>query len=152
MTDVRLFHTEDGGDVEYDGDTYVQLVTDSGLETAVYLSLWGGNERDPGTADDDDEPDHPHKYQWWGNHGESGAFRQTSETQNLIRSLPAVSSNLLRIEDAAKRDLQWFLDTKVASTVEVAVSLAGVKRIGIAVRILIENQTFAFVFEEDWGS
>ena len=57
--DVLLTHTDDDGDIE----VLNGLVTMAGgLETAVYLSLFGANEHDPGGLDS--------PQQYWGNWGE----------------------------------------------------------------------------------
>jgi hypothetical protein len=67
-----------------------------GLETSAYLSLFGGNEDDAGLSDK--------TMQWWGNVGAEQAKQYRSETQNLLKSLPLTSSNLLRVEAAAGRE------------------------------------------------
>src|SRR5688572_30669781 len=102
MSDIRLFHDDDGGDIEYVNG---QAVMSDGLETAVYLSLWGGNEQDSGG-------DETERLQWWGNQGELIESRKyRSETQNLLRSIPAIPVNLLRIQDAVEHDLEWMLES-----------------------------------------
>lgn len=153
MTDVRLFHTADGGDIAFSGDDLVavDILLDSGLETAAYLSLLGGNERDPGLVGNID-PEGADRFQWWGNIGEPRDRQQRSETQHLLRSLPATSNNLLRLEDAATRDLQWFVDTDIASLVEVSATLATVNTVVIAVRIVVTNKDFAFAFTARWAA
>lgn len=147
MTEVRLFHTSDGGEVEFadSAATTTDLLLDAGLETAAYLSLFGGNERDPGGKGDSE-------YQWWGNRGEPVERQQRSETQHIVRSLPAISSNLRRVEDAAKRDLQWFLDESIASEVDALASLVGKDKVSLDIRIVISDKEYAFAFKERWGS
>lgn len=138
--DVRLFHTLDDGEIELKNG---QLVMADGLETAAYLSLFGGAERDSGLASDD-------KYEWWGNKGEVDPKRRyRSETQNLLRSLPATSSNLRRVEDAAGRDLDW-LTEEVADSVEVNATIPALNRVQLNVVIVIGGKRIGMVFAEDW--
>jgi phage gp46-like protein len=123
--DVRLFHTADGGDVDIDID---DIATFDSMETAVYLSLFGGNERDSGL-----EGDAP--LQWWGNLGEPERTRQyRSETQHLLRSLVATPANLRRIEDAVERDLAWLLE-KEASRISVLATIPALNTVRITVKI-----------------
>jgi len=125
MTDVLLRQTNDGGDLTLDGGLF--LMSD-GLGTAAYLSLFGGNEQDRGDADSTES--------WWGNVGELDPARQyRSETQYLLRSLPAVPANLLRIEEAASRDLEWMIDSGLAKSITVSVSIPELNRIQVDVVI-----------------
>lgn len=126
MTDVLLRQTPDGGDITIEGGL---LLMSEGLETAAYLSLFGGNEDDPAEAD--------RTLQWWGNLLETEPERaQRSETQYLLRSLPAIPVNLRRIEQAAARDLQWMLDTETAQSVAVEATIPAVNRVSIALVII----------------
>lgn len=138
--DVRLFQTADDGDVAIVNGQFVMA---DGLETAAYLSLWGGNERDSGLPVDD-------KLQFWGNIGELDPKRRyRSETQNLLRSLPATSSNLRRLEDAAGRDLAWFTE-EVADSVEVTATIPVLNRVQLNVVIVIGGKRVGMIFAEDW--
>ena len=153
MTDVRLFHTADGGNIEFAGDDALvgDVKLDTGLETAVYLSWFGGNERDAGIVDDDDDPDHQHRYIWWGNIGEPEERHMVSETQHLLRALPATSNNLLRIEGAMLRDIEWGLDDGTFTDATVTASLIGKDRIRLAALIVVRGEEFAVAFETSWG-
>jgi phage gp46-like protein len=123
MTDVLLFHTIDDGEITA---TNGAIATTDGHETAVYLSLFGGN------FDDDGSRDNP--LQWWGNFGETDPARTyRSETQYLLESTPPTSGNLRRIEAAVKRDLAWlgeYVESVTVSTprlnaVHITVTIAG---------------------------
>lgn len=138
--DVRLFQTNDGGDMSVTGGI---VAMDGGLETAVYLSLFGGNENDSGGDGAVST--------WWGNLSEIDTVRQyRSETQNLLRSIPATSFNLRRIEDAAARDLAWLISEGAASSVSVFASVQGLNTIRITVTIEALGETSEFVFAENW--
>jgi phage gp46-like protein len=132
MTDVLLFQTNDNGEIEIEGG---QVTMTDSLETAVYLSLFGGNIEDDGSQDN--------RRTWWGNLDENEpANEYRSETQYLLGTVPAVSANLKRIEDAATRDLQWL----EAGTLEVSASLTGLNRVKIDVTI----DDTPFSYSEDW--
>lgn len=136
--DVLLYQTVDDGDINVENGL---VEMSGGLQTAAYLSLFGGNE------DDDGLEDNPNT--WWGNTTETESSRKyISETQNLVESLPITSGNLLRVEDAAKRDLQWFLDEGVATSVSVSASILGLNMIKLTIDI--DQESFEFV--ENWRS
>lgn len=126
MTDVLLRQTNDGGDITIQGGL---LLLSDGLETSVYLSLFGGNEDDPADTDRTRE--------WWGNLLEEEAERAyRSETQFLLHSLPAIPANLRRLEQAAARDLKWLGDTGLAQSVTVEATIPAVNRVRLGVEIV----------------
>lgn len=138
--DVKLFQTDNEGEINV-RDGLVQM--GGGLETAAYLSLFGGNEDDDGLAENNKT--------WWGNLDEIDPARQyRSETQNLLRAIPATSGNLRRIEDAAARDLAWFIAERVASSVSVSAGIPGVNRIKLTVDIEADGDESRFEFVENW--
>jgi len=138
--DVNLFQTPDGGDIIVEGGT---VIMGGGLDTAVYLSLFGGNE------DDDGRPDNTAN--WWGNIGEENSSREYhSETQNLLQGLPATTGNLKRLQDAAIRDLAWMLNDKVASYINVVASIPGVNKIKLTIDIQALGLESRFEFVENW--
>ena len=137
MTDVLLRQTNDGGDVTILGGL---LAMSEGLETAAYLSLFGGNEDDPGQADT--------SKQWWGNLLDTEPERAyRSETQALLNGLPAIPVNLLRVEQAAGRDLKWLVDTGNAQSVTATATIptVGKMRLGVVI-ITTDGQRLEFFF------
>lgn len=139
--DVELLHTADGGEITI-ANGIAKLA--DGLETAVYLSLFGGNEGDDGS-------DGARLRQWWGNLSESDpAKRYRSETHGLLHGLPMVPSNLRRIEDAANNDLAWLLDVGLVTSVVVTASIPGVKQLGLLVELASDlgDRKYSFVFEQ----
>jgi phage gp46-like protein len=137
MTDVLLFQTPDGGEVTFENG---QPLMDDGLETAAYLSLFGGNEEDSGG--DEGKP-----VEWWGNKIESDASKKLrSHTQFLLRSIPITSGNIVLIEDAVAQDLAWMVETKLASFVGGTVSIPALNTIRIDVKIVVQDKTYAPVF------
>ena len=138
--DVSLFQTNNDGDIIV-ADGVVEM--SGGLESAAYLSLFGGNEDDDGLSNN--------KFIYWGNIDEldpTGQYR--SETQNLLQGIPATTGNLRRIEDAARRDLQWFLDKKIASVVSVVVTIPELNRVKITIKIEAQGVESSFEFVENW--
>lgn len=140
MTDVLLRLENDGGEIQYVNG---QAVMSDGLETAVTLSLFGGNE-------DDDGSEATKSKQWWGNLSERTESRMyRSETQALLRALPATAANLRRLEDAANRDLAWMLD-EVADALSVQASIPKLNAVTIEVSIEIDGKRFPFTFGKPW--
>lgn len=127
MTDVLLFQTLDDGDIIA---TNGAIATTDGHETAVYLSMFGGNFDDDGSADN--------PLQWWGNYGEdSAAYTYRSETQYLLESLPATTGNMKRLDAAVRRDLAWLGDW--LETVEVSVPRLN----AVLISVTIDGKTLA---------
>ena len=138
--DVLLEQTNDDGDV-----TVVNGVAtmSGGLETAAYLSLFGGNE------DDDGRRGNPAT--WWANLTEIDPSKKyISETQHLLQAIPATSANLRKIEDAAKKDLDWLLVNNIASSVEVFASIPDINKIALSVNINAQGEESEFNFTENW--
>lgn len=126
MTDVLLRQTDNGGDITIQSGL---LLMSDGLETAAYLSMFGGNEDDAGDTDS--------TVQFWGNLLEEEPERAyRSETQFLLQSLPAIPINLLRFEQAALRDLKWMQDTELAQSITVEASIPAANRVLLAVTII----------------
>ena len=138
--DVLLFQTLDDGDIIVEGGI---VEMSGGLETAAYLSMFGGNEDDDGLGNS--------PFTWWGNHDETEpALKYRSETQHLLQAIPAISGNLRRIEDAAGRDLAWLLEKKVASSVIVEASIPRLNTVRIQVTIEANGLESSFEFVENW--
>ena len=127
--DVLLFQTIDNGEIELT-DGVVGMT--SSFRTAVYLSLFGGSD-------------------WWGNVDETTPARQyNATTQTLLEALPPASRNLLRIEEAAKADLAWFISEGAASSVEASASIPAVNQVKLVISIRADGQESDFEFIENW--
>jgi phage gp46-like protein len=134
--DVELFQSNDGGEI-----TIVNGLTtmSDGLATSVYLSLFGGNSDDSGIQGDNAK-------QWWANFSEPDPSRiYRSETQNLLRSMPLIPSNLRRVEDAALRDLDW-MTTELDAGVAASASMPALNTLGLQIAVLIDSRKFDFSF------
>lgn len=140
--DVKLFQTIDDGEIDI---TDGIAAMDSGLATAAYLAMFGGNEEDNGIGDN--------KFQWWGNLDETEPSKKyRSQTQFLLKSIPAISSNLLRIEEAVKSDLDFFIEINASNEVKVEVTIPGLNKVNISGSIIAEGVEESFSFTENWKS
>lgn len=135
--DVSLFQTDDDGDITVEAGI---VAMSGGLETAAYLSLFGGNEDDDGT---DGSP-----HSWWGNIDETQPEREYhSETQHLLQALVASAANLRRIEDAARRDLAGLVSVGAATEFAVVATIPALDRVKITIDG-VGDTTLEFV--ENW--
>ncbi len=140
--DVLLFQTIDDGDMLVENGI-AQM--SGGLETTVYLSMFGGNEDDPGQSDTTET--------WWGNLDEIDPARQyRSATQNLLQALPATARNLRRVEDAAESDLAWMVTEGAASAVKTEATIPALNRVQIDVNIVAIGGEETFTYIENWKS
>lgn len=136
MSDVFLYHTPNGG-----GITLVngQPEMTEGFESAVYLSLFGGNARDSGLESERSK-------QWWGNCSEiDPAKQQRSETQYLLTFLPILPANLKRYEDAALRDVAWITES-AATSVAVSARIPAINTLALQVDITANGITTSIAF------
>jgi phage gp46-like protein len=142
VIDVLMTMTPDGGEVTFRNG---QPAETDGPETAVLLSLFGGNDDDSGS--DGDKPK-----QWWANHEEPDqAKHYRSETQALILGLPAVPANLKRIEDAVGRDLAWMVAGQVATFVGVVCRMPRLNWIDLEIELEANGERFPVKIGMPWG-
>ena len=136
--DVLLFQTVDDGEIAVT-DGIVSMT--NGFETAVYLSLFGGNDDDSGRADDD--------LTWWGNIGARDPDeRMVSQTQNMMRGLPVTSGSLPSIRNAIKNDLSWM--SKYVENMEITLAIPGPKRIDIRIRFDFNGAPVTLNYTQNW--
>lgn len=133
MADVLLFQTPD------DGDITKSVETTNGLETALYVSLFGGNRDDDGSQDSTKS--------WWGNTIADKSEKMVSQTAYLLGTIPATAYGLGRIQEAAQLDLKWVTDTGTAQTVTVTVALVVRSKVHLTVQV----DGVDYKFTEDWG-
>ncbi len=143
--DVLLLSTPDGGDLSI-MDNFI--VGTGGFETAVFLSLAGGDVDDNGTES-------TRKSGWWGNalEPDNPNRRLISRLQNIIRGLPATPNNLNKAIQAAKDDLSWFIEEQIADTIELNGSIPSKNRLELSGKILKDEKLLHEIkFEENWGA
>lgn len=140
MADVLIFQTDDGGEVEIENG---EVTMTDGPESAVYLSLFGGNDDDPGLTGNTEKT-------WWGNLLESDESRRyRSRTQHLLDTLPLTTGNLRRFEDAAKSDLAW-MSTELGAELAVAASIPALNRVSLAISLDIDGRRYEFTIRKTW--
>lgn len=132
VSDILLFQTNDGGDINIENG---RVKTTAGLETAVYLSLFGGNDNDNGIGNN--------LKQWWGNINRPELDRYRSQTQFILKSLPLISGNLARIQDAVNNDLSWLVETKIVLSVSVSLFIEAVNKLRIEIEIEVNSVEFS---------
>lgn len=138
--DIILYQSVDGGEITVTGGI---VEMDGGLQTTVYLALFGGNYGDDGSFDTNKS--------WWANLLDTDtALHYRSETQFLLKSIPSTSNNLRRIEAATLRDTQYLLDLSIASAVESTARIVGVNKISITMNIEADGTSSDFTFTENW--
>ncbi|MDR2097695.1 MAG: hypothetical protein LBP37_04165 [Spirochaetaceae bacterium] len=109
--DLLLMETPDGGEVSIENDLFV---CDRSFDTAVYLSLFGGNKDDTGKVKNNKT--------WWGNTlpGIAENEKLISRFQAIISGLPMTTKNIQEAEGAAALDLKWIMDEGIAEKVTVS--------------------------------
>ena len=132
--DVLLSQTQNDGDIEVING---QVTLCSGLETSVYLSLFGGNE----SGSD-----------WWGNLEETPSYQYVSETQRILKEIPAIPSNLRRVEECAYSDLKYLIDIKAASDVSATASMPDRSTLQLNISIVAEGVANDFEFYMNWSN
>jgi phage gp46-like protein len=114
--DLLLEDSPDFGEIKIvDG----LFVSDKSFNTAVYLSLYGGNVKDSGRV--------RNKETWWGNTLPAIAENEkmVSRFQAIIFGMPMTSKNIPAAEKAAELDLKWIKDEGVADKITATGKAAG---------------------------
>jgi hypothetical protein len=124
MIDALLIQTPDGFNITV-SEGLIEMT--AGIQTAVLLSLVGGNE-------DDARDDSTEHLQYWANFGETVEDRKLrSETLYLLNRLPVTSGNVAALEDAMNRDLAWLLASGIVSDLTTSGRISGPKRVEFTV-------------------
>lgn len=115
MIDVYLYSDTAGLQIEIADSGLVSLTR--GVQSAIVLSLAGGNEEDLNIPATD-------RKQWWGNLTLPEPSRLRGETLAMLRRGPVHSGNLSKLIQAAERDIEWLVaaghlaDAVVAATIQ----------------------------------
>lgn len=132
--DLALYISPDGADLVMDGD----LKLDVGMAEAVYLSLFGGSDGER---------------EWWGNLLAANEDQKlVSRTQNLLRALPATSSNLSLIHDAVASDLQWVTgESGFADEIQIDERIPERNMCEIKITCSVSDELYELKFRKGWG-
>lgn len=122
-SDILMCQTPDDGEIEI----VLGIVTRTSTpETAVYLSLFGGDD-------------------FWGNLDETESDKQyTAETGRLLDEIPPSPNNLKRIQSAVVRDLAWL---EAVTDVEVFIP-----RLGHVTIVVNLSPGDSITFAENWSA
>ena len=128
MTDIKLAMQEFGGDLVVVG---ADVNRDDGLETAVILSLFC----DRRAAPEDLPPEDTDLRGWWGDVDIADTGDQTGSLLWLIRREKQLPRVLTRARDYAQAALQWMIDDKVATSVQVDAEIVRRGFLGLTITI-----------------
>lgn len=135
------------GDISID-DEGVDLSTDEGLQTAVIMSLFTDRR-----ADDEELPSGTtSKRGWWGDSLADVEGDMIGSKLWLIYREKELNSVAVRAEQYALEALQWLLDTKIASQVDVTAELLGSGRLGLGVKIHRPKKLVEYRFNYNWDA
>ena len=140
--DALFFNTPDGGDLEFvDGEA----TRTGGLPGAVYILLFGGNDRDEGEAGS--------AFTWWGNLLDEDTNRHIrGETGSILQHLPMTGPSLLRIQDAAERDLAGLVELGVITELTVTATIEAARRLRLQLDMNYNGETETLVYRLNWGA
>ncbi|MCL2410076.1 MAG: hypothetical protein FWC97_00390 [Treponema sp.] len=142
--DLLLRDTLDGGDITI---TDGFIVSDRTFDTAIYLSLFGGNKEDSGRVQN--------KKTWWGNtlRGVNENQKLVSRFQAFIFGTPMSTKNILEAEEVAKLDLAWLVDEKLANEIIVDGRAVGHNRLSLKIQLKAgEEIIYTHTFLTPWGA
>lgn len=139
--DIKLFLTNEGFDINLK-ENFIEMT--NGFESAVYLSLFGGN-------DEDDASEATKKNRFWGN--ELNDYEYRSKTLNFINGRNANAQNLKLLEKYVLLDLNWFVEENIADKVEADCSIPAFNELKIEIKLLRNNKLlFNSNYRLNWKS
>jgi phage gp46-like protein len=141
--DALLFETVDGGEIAIENGIFV---SDAQFSSAVYLSLFGGNQDDPGKVENNKT--------WWGNHLDNitKSEKMVSRFQSIIIGFPMTVKNIREAEAAAELDLQWLIDDKIADGITATIKSISKHKFNLIIEVLKDVETiFENTYPLQWG-
>ncbi len=141
--DLEMIETGNGGDlVLLDRD--LRVIT--GLQTMVYLALFGGN---PGFVTPTIRPENDNAFDFWGNAliKENREQQYNSLTEKKLEDVALNSAGRIEIEEAVNADLEFLKEVaNVSVSVSVVIVSDDVVTIGIVLTEPETDQNKAIVF------
>ena len=131
MSHVLLLASNDGGEIDIvNGVTTMS----AGLETAVYLSLFGVNS----------------DVEYWGNYlTDKPEEKLQGKTDRFLTGLPVSSGYINEIKRVVNEDLTWLIDIGIATEIEVTVTIPTMNTYHITVDILGEDSNES-IYNINW--
>ena len=142
--DLLLHDTLDGGDITINNGF---IASDRTFNTAIYLSLFGGNQEDNGRV--------RNRKTWWGNtlRGVNENQKLVSRFQAIIFGLPISTKNILEAEEAAKLDLAWLIAEGLADEIIADGIAAGHNRLNLKIQLKAGGEIiYTHTFLIPWGA
>ena len=129
--DLLLIDTPDGGDIAIENGL---IFDDPAFNTAVYLSLFGGNKEDSGKV--------KNCKTWWGNTlgGIAENEKLVSRFQSIIAGLPMTTKNIVEAETAASLDLKWIIDEGIGEKITVSGNASGHNTFTLRVAVQLDGE------------
>lgn len=134
MFDVSVIETLNGGDLQQVGN---DLAVVYNIENMIYLGMFGGNVE----ASTDNNAVQIESFDYWANsllmfNNPSQQFN--SLTERTINSVPLTSNGRVLIENAIKKDLEFFKD--LGGVVTVSVEIVATDKIKVSIRVELNSQ------------
>lgn len=130
MIDVAVIETLNGGDLQLKGNDLGLVYS---IENMIYLALFGGN------VEASTEIDIPEQsLDWWANRllfRDTPSAQFNSLTERTLNTTPLTSAGRITIENAIKKDLEFF--EEFGATVTVSVSIVATDRINVSIKVSI---------------
>lgn len=145
MSDIAIIWTENGADIGIGPNDFA---TDDGLETAIYISLFT-DARAP--ADADLPTAERDRRGWWGDIAPEVEGDRIGSLLWLLAREKQTTAVVARAEQYAREALEWLVEDRVASRVEVEAELVAEGVLGIGVRIYRpSSEPVRFRYEFAW--
>ena len=145
MDDLSIYETGSGGDLQLKGN---DIASSSGIFSMVYMAFFGGNyEITTGNEIDSELRD-----DWFGNSllfDDEPEIQFNSNLQRALNETPLTSSGRLKIEQAAKKDLEFM---KSFAEVSVSVSILDDNHVQISVKMKEPENIKEKEFQMIWDS
>jgi phage gp46-like protein len=129
--DMLLVDSPDGGDLLIENGL---IKNDNQFSTAVYLSLFGGNQDDPGKTKS--------KRSWWANlFYSTDSERLRSRFQFVINGFPMTVKYIREAEAAALLDLEWLKTENIADKINLSIKSTGKNTFNMDIDIKANMET-----------
>lgn len=136
--DVQFVNTFDGGEICFENG---KIAMSGGLETAVFLSLFGGNI----------STGFFNRTTYWGDVWETdGAFFAKGETERVVLDNVLSRNSLLLLKDAITRDLSWILEKNVATDIVIDVQVLTPNVVRVFLEISADGVQNDITFNLNW--
>jgi hypothetical protein len=145
MIDLLLFESGDGGDVNLLGN---DIEMTNSIFNMVYMALFGGN---PEAVTTGNEVEGEERNDFWGNAlllPNDQEKQLNSFTENVLNTVALDSAGRVKIEDAAKDDLQFM---SILAEITIDVSIVMNNRVEIEILLIepgnLTEKKFQFIWD-----